>query len=102
MLSGQFAGLFSLPRFHRNCLALSISRYLRPSFCSMTSNHPGCWIDKYDGLTSWTEDLGRYETGVYYPVHIGDLLGAGRYKVLHKLGNGTFAQVWLAKDHLPG
>ncbi|KAL8718188.1 MAG: hypothetical protein Q9225_004650 [Loekoesia sp. 1 TL-2023] len=35
---------------------------------------------------------------MYFAVHLGDLFGNGRYKVLHKLGNGAFAQIWLAKD----
>jgi len=37
--------------------------------------------------------------GGYHPVHLGERYGdGGRYKMLHKSGNGTFSTVWLAKD----
>lgn len=45
------------------------------------------------------EHLNDYETGGLHPVHLGDSLGPeGRYRVLHKLGNGGFATVWLCRD----
>lgn len=45
------------------------------------------------------EKLNDYELGGHHPVHIGDLLGDnGRYRILHKLGNGGFANIWLARD----
>jgi serine/threonine protein kinase len=34
----------------------------------------------------------------YCPVHIGDLLKNGTYKILHRLGNGIHAVVWLAEN----
>ncbi|KAK5998794.1 Serine/threonine-protein kinase SRPK-like protein [Cladobotryum mycophilum] len=42
----------------------------------------------------WIE---RYEPGGYHPVQIGDIL-INRYRIVHKLGHGTFATVWLALD----
>lgn len=45
------------------------------------------------------EPFSGYYVGGYHPVHLGELYGdGGRYKMLRKLGNGTFSTVWLAKD----
>ena len=43
------------------------------------------------------ESPDRYRPGGYHPVHIGDFVHE-RYKVIHKLGFGTFSTVWLARD----
>lgn len=44
----------------------------------------------------------RYTTGGYHPVCLGDVLAASadakQYRVLHKLGHGSFSTVWLATD----
>jgi serine/threonine-protein kinase SRPK3 len=40
----------------------------------------------------------QYVVGGYHPVLLGDTFKDGRYKVLHKLGWGSFATVWAAKD----
>jgi hypothetical protein len=53
----------------------------------------------YTNWEFWTEDLNKYESGVYFALHLGDRFGPeGRYQVLHKLGNGVFSQVWLGRD----
>jgi hypothetical protein len=44
------------------------------------------------------EPLHRYHKGGYHPVHLGDLLSNGRYKILHKLGWGGYSTVWAARD----
>ncbi|KAH6612603.1 serine protein kinase [Boeremia exigua] len=44
------------------------------------------------------EPLHRYQTGGYHPVHLGDFLHDGRYKILHKLGWGGYSTVWAARD----
>lgn len=37
--------------------------------------------------------------GGHHPVHLGDLIGdTRRYRVMHKLGTGGFANVWLCRD----
>ncbi len=44
------------------------------------------------------EDVEKYTSGGFHPIHLGDALKGGRYCVLHKLGYGGFSTVWLARD----
>jgi serine/threonine protein kinase len=44
------------------------------------------------------EKIGDYDQGGHHPVHLGDLIQDGRYRVIHKLGSGGFANVWLCRD----
>ncbi len=45
------------------------------------------------------ERLQDYEPGGHHPVQLGDRLGdGGNYLVIHKLGHGGFANVWLCRD----
>ncbi|KAF5989670.1 CMGC/SRPK protein kinase [Fusarium bulbicola] len=46
------------------------------------------------------EPLHRYRPGGYHPVALGDSLNDKRYKVLHKLGWGSYSTTWAAKDQL--
>ncbi|KAF9480970.1 kinase-like protein [Pholiota conissans] len=49
------------------------------------------------------EDVHRYTTGGLHPIRIGDVLSSSResspqqYRILNKLGHGSFATVWLAE-----
>ncbi|KAI1132257.1 kinase-like protein [Nemania abortiva] len=49
-----------------------------------------------------TEDIENYAPGGFHPVHLGDIFDNGRYKIMHKLGAGGFATVWLARDETEG
>jgi len=55
---------------------------------------------QYSGgnLTFDQEDFLKYSSGGFHPLSLGDTLSAGRYTIYHKLGFGSFATVWLAKD----
>lgn len=44
------------------------------------------------------EPVEKYKKGGYHPVHLGDRLSQDRYTILHKLGWGGYATVWLARD----
>jgi len=45
------------------------------------------------------EHIYDYEPGGHHPIHLGDVYGDnGRYRVIHKLGHGGFANVWLCRD----
>jgi serine/threonine-protein kinase SRPK3 len=53
------------------------------------------------GLYYWeldAEPLDRFRKGGYHPTHLGDTLKDGRCKIIHKLGWGGYATVWLARD----
>ncbi|KXX72780.1 Serine/threonine-protein kinase SRPK [Madurella mycetomatis] len=43
----------------------------------------------------WVED---YRPGGYHPLHLGDLFNNRQYKVIRKLGEGSYSTVWLARD----
>ncbi|KAJ3890703.1 kinase-like domain-containing protein [Lentinula edodes] len=44
------------------------------------------------------ENVEDYQPGGFHPMRIGDKFGNGRYKILHKLGNGGSSTIWLARD----
>lgn len=46
-----------------------------------------------------TECVEEYVVGGYHPVHLGDVFKK-RYRIIRKLGNGSFSTVWLAKDDM--
>lgn len=49
----------------------------------------------FDETPEYADDYGP---GKLHPVHFGDVYKDGRYKVLRKLGAGSFSTVWLARD----
>ncbi|CAK7275186.1 hypothetical protein SEPCBS57363_006551 [Sporothrix epigloea] len=46
------------------------------------------------------EDIENYAPGGYHPVEIGDVISSGEreYEVVHKLGHGGYATVWLVRS----
>ncbi|GJC85702.1 serine/threonine-protein kinase SRPK [Colletotrichum liriopes] len=49
------------------------------------------------GYIEDVERLSDYRLGGYHPIHIDDRLHK-RYRIVHKLGHGTFSTAWLALD----
>jgi serine/threonine-protein kinase SRPK3 len=45
------------------------------------------------------EKVELYCPGGYHPVNLGDTLKSRQYEIIHKLGYGGFATVWLARDN---
>ena len=43
----------------------------------------------------WVED---YRPGGYHPVVPGDFFNNGQYKIIRKLGEGSYSTVWLARN----
>lgn len=41
----------------------------------------------------WAEE---YRPGGFHPVNLGDTFRDGKYKILRKLGDGSYSTVWLA------
>lgn len=52
-----------------------------------------CLYEPLEGV----ETLENYRPGGYHPVQIGDHFH-GRYRVVHKLGHGTYSTTWLGRD----
>lgn len=44
------------------------------------------------------EHVYDYEPGGHHPVQLGDIFDDGRHRVIHKLGSGGYANVWLCHD----
>ncbi|KAF2861390.1 kinase-like protein [Piedraia hortae CBS 480.64] len=52
----------------------------------------------YECANADFEALFRHIPGGFHPVHLGDILHNERYRILHKLGYGSFSTVWAARD----
>ena len=80
-------------------------------FTSTTHQHPpieetshpsGTTKRRFQEISAPTEWIEDYKPGGFHPLHIGDLLSDSRYKILRKLGYGSYSTVWLAKDRRSG
>lgn len=57
--------------------------------------------DDFDFKYEFVEDVERlemYQPGGYHPVALGDTLHDGRYRIINKLGHGTYSTSWIARD----
>ena len=107
--------LFSMPPYifsglQHQCTYISLHQPAKRLTFTM-SEHESTGAMSYSDLGSQDNDNGLmitgppfglekiydYELGGHHPVHLGDVLHA-RYRVIHKLGSGGYANVWLCKD----
>lgn len=86
----------------RACLRRYAGRRIRPATISNVAK-----LATYPERRGWqymcaieAEDPHGYSKGTYFPVELGNVFNGERYHVLHKLGWGAFATIWLAKDTL--
>ncbi|KAI3321373.1 serine protein kinase [Xylariaceae sp. AK1471] len=66
-----------------------------PTPPSRAPNHDERRFEPISLPCEWVEG---YRPGGYHPVHLGDVFNDGQYKVIRKLGNGSYSTVWLAHD----
>ena len=75
--------------------------FLHPLFHQRT-NHPKALMEPVTACSFYfggpgLESTHKYRYGGYHPVHLGDVY-CERYRVIHKLGFGSYSTVWLARD----
>jgi serine/threonine-protein kinase SRPK3 len=47
------------------------------------------------------ENVQKYQAGGFHPISVGQIMKGGPYEIVHKLGYGGIATVWLARDLAP-
>ncbi|KAI0533737.1 serine protein kinase [Xylaria digitata] len=72
---------------------MSVSNPLTPP-----SRAPNRDERRFNPIAYACEWIEEYRPGGFHPVHLGDVFSDGRYKVIRKLGEGSFSTVWLARD----
>lgn len=65
-----------------------------PPFATVSLSRDEWRFENLSAPTEWIED---YRPGGYHPIHLGDVF-QDRYKVLRKLGYGSYSTVWLVRD----
>lgn len=53
---------------------------------------------RFHDIRTPTEWIELYRPGKLHPIHLGDLLDGARYRIIRKLGYGSYSTVWLARD----
>jgi len=70
----------------------------RRAFTTQDARREEPEIEPDYGFQEDVESFKGYAPGGYHPVHLGDELANGRYRIVHKLGYGAYSTVWLARD----
>ncbi|KAL8658137.1 MAG: hypothetical protein Q9202_007627 [Teloschistes flavicans] len=81
---------------------MSDSPSLRSSSTSLTSSSEFSHHRTYNDGFLLLEDREWYCKDGYHPVNLQDEFKNSRYRVIHKLGHGGYATVWLARDQMEG
>ncbi|KAL4975548.1 hypothetical protein BDW66DRAFT_167053 [Aspergillus desertorum] len=72
--------------------------YLELYSASPSSNSPASPSTKLELVERISEPLDYYSKRHFHPVHLMDTFQGSRYRVIRKLGYGSFSTVWLATD----
>ncbi|KAK4208989.1 Serine/threonine-protein kinase [Rhypophila decipiens] len=75
---------------------LAANRVPKVRLFSSTSFSTSNWGPSYGPIED-VEGLYGYQPGGHHPLNINDLVH-DRYRVVHKLGHGSFSTIWLALD----
>ena len=62
--------------------------------CMSMVAKPRFFPSRLDG----TENVEKYRPGGFHPIALGEEFAHGRYRVIHKLGKGSFSTIWMARD----
>lgn len=62
-----------------------------------TTTHDDTEFQVLYELLERVERLQRHQPGGYHPIQIGDHFH-GRYRVIHKMGHGSYLTIWLLQD----
>lgn len=93
-LARSYLTLLLLPNHPRVRLVATMASLRTPS-PALPAGDNGRFVDT-SSPCEWAEE---YRPGGFHPVDIGDSLGKdGRYRVIRKLGYGSFSIVWLTVD----
>ena len=81
--------------------SLLLLNQLHRTFCASAVNSTAQTDDStphhiYEPLEG-IERLENYRPGGYHPIQIGDQF-QNRYRIVHKLGHGSYSTMWLARD----
>lgn len=94
-LSSTFSSLFS-PKSHLFRPVQFHRAFSATAFNIMATTNTFTFEPLYEPLEG-VERLENYRPGGYHPVKIGDQF-RGRYRIVHKLGYGSYSTTWLARD----
>jgi hypothetical protein len=108
--SPNHSSTFLLPAKMRRSIFRTVERRLlvSESWSSLANAHSGSncrpqhsTMSMHRPLYEHIDDVERldyYRPGGYHPIHIGDRFQQNRYRIVHKLGYGSYSTIWLARD----
>lgn len=103
---GRLSTFLPLAEMRRSVFRTTSRRLLALRPCSPHSNSSPDYRAQISSMSTHcalyehiddVERLDYYRPGGYHPIQIDDAL-QGRYRIVHKLGYGSYSTIWLARD----